>query len=200
MVEPIHLEDGNKAKEKKNYINTKKKGKRNKGGIAGREDAVRKAAPLEVIGDLVLEPGGGVELPLGELLLQPIASDLAQRLHRRKGIDRIVSRIETENPPRGRCPRRRIRWIRGRRDRYLSGRRGGARHGGDWVIGLGEGNRILEEDGRRRRRRRPREGEGEKPQRSPDSPFLFRFQTWMLPVFFFSLLSCFFFPIERRTT
>lgn len=160
---------------------------------------MRKAAPLEVIGDLVLEPGGGVELPLGELLLQPIASDLAQRLHRRKGIDRIVSRIETENPPPGRCPRRRIRWIGGRRARYLSGRRGGARHGGDWVLGLGEGNRILEEDGRRRRR--PREGEGEKPQRSPlFALFLFRFQTWMLPVFFLFFIVLFFFPIERRTT
>jgi hypothetical protein len=45
----------------------------------------------------VLESSRGAELPLGEFLLQPIASDLAQRLHRRKGIDRIVSRIETKN-------------------------------------------------------------------------------------------------------
>lgn len=35
---------------------------------------------MEVIGDPVLEPGGRADLPLGELLLQPIASDLAQRL------------------------------------------------------------------------------------------------------------------------
>jgi hypothetical protein len=31
---------------------------------------------------LCLNPAGGAELPLRELLLKPIASDLAQRLHR----------------------------------------------------------------------------------------------------------------------
>jgi len=97
---------------------------------------VRKAAPLEIIGDLVLEPGGGVELPLGELLLQPIASDLAQRLHRRKGIDRIVSRIETENPPPGRCPRRRIRWIGG-------GEPGTFREGEEELVMVGTGFLVL---------------------------------------------------------
>jgi hypothetical protein len=42
---------------------------------------------LEVIGDLVLESGGRVELPLGELLLQAIARDLAQRLQTRGGLE-----------------------------------------------------------------------------------------------------------------
>jgi hypothetical protein len=76
-------------------------------GIAG--DAVRKAAPLEVIGDLVLEPGGRAELPLGKLLLQPIASDLAKRLQTAKsGAD--YSRIENEKR-RLAAPGRQIRWI-----------------------------------------------------------------------------------------
>jgi hypothetical protein len=98
-------------------------------GIAG--DAVRKAAPLEVIGDLVLEPGGRAELPLGKLLLQPIASDLAKRLQTAKsGAD--YSRIENEKR-RLAAPGRQIRWIgegEGARVRYLSGRRGRTRHGG----------------------------------------------------------------------
>ena len=37
-------------------------------------------APLEVIGDPVVEAGGRADLPLDELLLQPAAGDLAQRL------------------------------------------------------------------------------------------------------------------------
>jgi hypothetical protein len=38
-------------------------------------------APLEVVGNPVLEPGGQVDLPFRELLLKPVARDLAQRLH-----------------------------------------------------------------------------------------------------------------------
>lgn len=38
-------------------------------------------SPLEIVGDLVLEAGGRVDLPLRELLLQPVARDLAQHLH-----------------------------------------------------------------------------------------------------------------------
>jgi hypothetical protein len=139
---------------------------------------MRKAAPLEVIGDLVLEPGGGVLLPLGELFLQPIASDLAQRLHRRKGIDRIVSRIGTENPPPGRSAGGESDGLGGgggEESPYLSGRLGGARHGGglgSWF--LGKGNRILEEVGRRRRR--PRRG-NETAAQSAIRPLLYRFQT-----------------------
>lgn len=56
--------------------------------LAGVEGARRSGdlnyPPLEVIGDLVLESRGRVKLPLGELLLQPIASDLAQRLSGRR--------------------------------------------------------------------------------------------------------------------
>jgi hypothetical protein len=46
---------------------------------------------LEVTGELVFETGRGAELPLVEFLLQPIASDLAKRLHSRKRIDRITA-------------------------------------------------------------------------------------------------------------
>ena len=56
--------------------------------LAGVERARRSGdldyPPLEVIGDPVLEPGGRADLPLGVLLLQPIASDLAQRLSGRR--------------------------------------------------------------------------------------------------------------------
>jgi hypothetical protein len=38
-------------------------------------------APLEVVGNPVLQPGGRVDLPFRELLLKPVARDLAQRLH-----------------------------------------------------------------------------------------------------------------------
>jgi hypothetical protein len=106
----------------------------------GGRDTMRKAAPLEVIGDLVLEPDGGVLLPLGELFLQPIASDLAQRLHRRKGIDRIVSRIGTENQPPGRSPGGESDGLGGRRARtFLEGEEELVMVGG-WVLGfLGKG-------------------------------------------------------------
>jgi hypothetical protein len=104
------------------------------GGARGGE---RKAAPLEVIGDLVLEPGRGAELPLRELLLQPIASDLAQRLHTRKGIDRITERANREGKRSG---------LRaGESDglvRYLSGRGGGARHGSGGGMGSWRGKGI----------------------------------------------------------
>lgn len=36
--------------------------------------------PLEIIGDLVLEAGRGIDLPFHEFLLEPIAGDLAQSL------------------------------------------------------------------------------------------------------------------------
>jgi hypothetical protein len=144
---------------------------------------MRKAAPLEVIGDLVLEPGGGVLLPLGELFLQPIASDLAQRLHRRKGIDRIVSRIGTENPPPGRSPDGESDGLGGRRARtFLEGEEELVMVGGLGSWFLGKGNRILEEVGRRRRR--PRRG-NETAAQSAIRPLLYRFQTWMLPFFSF---------------
>jgi len=54
---------------------TGEKGDR-KGGDGG-------GAPLEVVGDPVLEAGGRVDLPLRELLLQAAARDLAQGLHAR---------------------------------------------------------------------------------------------------------------------
>jgi hypothetical protein len=71
--------------------------------------------------------------------------------------------------------------------RYLSGGRGGARHGG----GLGGGgNRIAEEDGRRRRRRRGegRERNGSAVGYSP-SLLLFRFQALDASGFYFFFLS-----------
>jgi len=168
--------------------------------LQGGRDAVRKAAPLEVIGDLVLEPGGGVELPLGELLLQPIASDLAQRLHRRKGIDRIVSRIETENPPPGRS-------TGGESGGLGGGEPGTFREGEEELVMLragffGKGIEFWrktgggdEGQGRGRGRERNRSA-------VRYSPFfyLFRFQTWMLPVFFFFFIVLFFSPIDERIT
>ena len=54
---------------------TGEKGDR-KGGDGG-------GAPLEVVGDPVLEAGERVDLPLRELLLQAAARDLAQGLHAR---------------------------------------------------------------------------------------------------------------------
>jgi hypothetical protein len=95
----------------------------------------------------VLEPGRGAELPLRELLLQPIASDLAQRLHTRKGIDRITERANREGKRSG---------LRaGESDGWCGTFREGEEElvmvaVGGWGLG-GDGNRIAEEDGRRRR-------------------------------------------------
>jgi hypothetical protein len=56
------------------------------GFFPDREERIRKKrpreAPLEVVGDPVLEPGGRADLPFRELLLQPVACDLAQSLHK----------------------------------------------------------------------------------------------------------------------
>lgn len=58
---------------RKGLLGSLEKGRR-KGG-EGR------GAPLEVVGDSVLEAGRRVDLPLRELLLQAACGDLAQRLH-----------------------------------------------------------------------------------------------------------------------
>ncbi|RRT77697.1 hypothetical protein B296_00006758 [Ensete ventricosum] len=59
----------------------KKEKKESRGGSRQEEGEMKtKPQPLEVIGDLVLETGRGVDLPFHQLFLEPIASDLAQGL------------------------------------------------------------------------------------------------------------------------
>lgn len=41
----------------------------------------RKIVPLEIIGDFVFESSGGIDLPLNEFLLKPIAGNLTQSLN-----------------------------------------------------------------------------------------------------------------------
>lgn len=114
-------------------------------------------SPLEIVGDLVLEAGGRVDLPLRELLLQPVARDLAQHLHEHTYTHTNSSERERKKPPKqitanrgggemgsggdeGREEGVRVRvW-------YLAGRGGGARHG----AGAGAGRLLgmAEEGGR----------------------------------------------------
>lgn len=72
--------------------------------------------PLEIVRDLVLEAGGGVDLPFDELLLEPVARDLAQGLARRGR--RAGHRLERESEGRERERKReKEREERGRRER-----------------------------------------------------------------------------------
>jgi hypothetical protein len=105
-------------------------GERNEIGLVGKEGSGGEVgqkggqAPLEVVGDLVVEAAGRAGLPLGELLLQPIAGDLAQHLHTRTRPTHISGKHEQESPAES----------------------GGRRIGGGW-IGRGSGRSEWEEVG-----------------------------------------------------
>jgi hypothetical protein len=145
---------------------------------------------LEVIGDLVLESGGRVELPLGELLLQAIARDLAQRLQTRGGLEANREGKTAALPLSG----------SGRRIRRIGGRKvpcGKERKNSSWW-GLGSGSPLVPFSCCRRERnlrimeggkRQGREGKGRAGQGSPEIPLLGFDSRWMLPFSFLLSIS-----------
>jgi hypothetical protein len=50
--------------------------------------------PLEIVGDFVFETSWGINLPLDEFFLEPIASDLTEILKIEYGIEERNKRIE----------------------------------------------------------------------------------------------------------
>jgi hypothetical protein len=135
---------------------------------------------LEVIGDLVLESGGRVELPLGELLLQAIARDLAQRLQTRGGLEANREGETAALPLSG----------SGRRIRRMGGRKvpcGKERKNSSWW-GLGSLLLLPERTESMNYGRGQATGKGREEQ-SSNSPPRFRLEVWMLPFSFLFSIS-----------
>ena len=113
---------------------------------------------------LCLNPAGGLSCHSASSFCSRLQAILLSACTRGKGS--IELQPNREGKPTGLAANR-TDWGEEGGCAYLSGRRGGARHGGGgWV--LGEGNRIVEEDGRGLDEGEGEEGgqEGEKPQRS----------------------------------
>lgn len=51
---------------------------------------------MEIVGDFVLETGGGIDLPLHELFLEPIAGNLAQILNPKPHQNQKLKRTQKE--------------------------------------------------------------------------------------------------------
>jgi hypothetical protein len=122
--------------------------------MVSEELQARKSHLWRLSETLCLNPAGGLSCHSASSFCSRLQAILLSACTRGKGS--IELQPNREGKPTA-C--RRIGRIGGKGVRYLSGRRGGARHGGGV---LGEGNRIVEEDGRRRRRRRGREARRER--------------------------------------